>query len=962
MAQGSDLLSEYDQWKQGQVASPGPGTTSLLDEYDQWKGGPETPLKQDADGTWSARDVLDIVESVHPAIQNRGHILWTLGLLDRPRNAIASTLAGKGFMPGLKGETDVSNADLLGIPRTTPEDTWPGYLAKGGAHLASNVIGDPLNLLFGTGAITKGLGLAKQIAPGITKSLVGRGLDKVGAEKALEWYQGTRLGGATTHAPAGDAGRKAMEVLGRVEREGSTYPLREAIGQTNKQLDEALIARGMSDPERAAFRTSELFEALERPGTSRFVDEELRPIVQPLMDMSLEKFGTHQGLKELFGQPASAAIDEAGYEYLPRVVSGLGKWLDPKALGATPRTIKRWYDNPELTGDPLAIGKAGRGTRVVEKEGRYWRTGDTGDQPGWMKTDVEVFPGQASRAEAASVATHRNWIEDPVQALNADIMAKQGKINYLNLLKGLKDEGILQTPTAGRLSANYKRLDVPGFQDLAAPKHIARWLENKAGTMYDPETAQGVIEKFFKHTKPGQLADAFQNSWKRNMLAWFPGYWAGNIGSNAGQMFGASPSSLLRLPAGYRTITGSTKEVVPGLTGEALREEFRLRNLLDTGYQGQAGEALGSRTGDVSKIPFMDMSTGKLGTPGEMIGRVGKGWGNATDWLFEKGTKYTEDPARAAVAIDWLKRNVKGAPSPEELDKAARYAKDFLFTAEDATRAERTATHLLPFLGWTRNIAGRTAKDVVTQPQRLANLGRIYDFMFTPYPDKESLPEWQREQGPAAGFFGGRMKTSSGEPGTFLTGRFTPQGVIEQFASRPADTLLGMLGPLAKIPREGLGNWSDFKKRPIDELAGGGVSAMLNPLTGGPYSVAPQKMFGARLPAMWDYALTNWTPAGRYARTFNTLMSNVMPGMDDPNQMPMTVGARAKWAVTGGKLYPVDETRNQYYKAQGQRREDSAVKALARRAARRGDISGYEHYMEQAGKIRDRRLTPIPFR
>jgi hypothetical protein len=426
---------------------------------------------------------------------------------------------------------------------------------------------------------------------------------------------------------------------------------------------------------------------------------------------------------------------------------------------------------------------------------------------------------------------------------------------------------------------------------------------------------------------------------------------------------------LLGLPGGVKTTfgLGGDAALAGGLTAKELQQEYLLRDLLGSGHLGTFGENIKSGPG-VDKIPYMDMITGKMGKPGEAVNWVGKKWSNLNDIVFQRGMKAIEDPARAAVANAYLNRVVETGKraAPEQLDAAVAHAKDFLFdySPESLTQAERVLKNFFPFMGWNSSILRRTIKDIGLQPQRLANQGRFYDAVLDPYTEEErsQMPKWMQEGGPAKGILGYQPKGENGENIVLQAGRFIPQGNVEQMMSSPGETALGLLSPWIKGPEEATGNWSHFKRRSIDPLAGGGFEALVNPITkSGPYALADQVTMGARLPAMYQYLLETMLPTSRYLSTLNTLASNV--AFENPYAMPMTGGQRLGWALTGGKEYPLDEGRARYYRVREQQRTELTAKAAAKRAAAKGDYYGQEFYFDQLMGMRERSTAgPLPFR
>lgn len=855
-----------------------------------------------------------------------------------------------GAEEGWSGDVERSWGDVVGIPPTKPTDTWSEYLAKGIPRLGLDIILDPLNLLFGAGAITKGLGLS---ADGV--SAVGRLANVAGAPKAMEALAGSGFGKAFMHGWHG-VPESIQDDLLRIQREGSMADVQDLMEGINSQLATRLKELDVPETEMANYYR-QIFEELERPGTTS-IPHDIAEMFQPAKDLDLEKYNQLGRLRQQYDIRHTEPIVEEGYEYMPRYLSALGQYkkrgtfqMDPKNLRQESREIFRWVD-PD-TGKPVHIGK------TVDKGGIIK---PTPDPETFLYHGLPVKRKQASLQEVARVAGERDFIDNPVEALRRSLTKKQGQINYLRMTETLENGGLLKSLDEfpyEEITPGWRKVKAPGFENHIAPKAVANKLENVSNALYDPDKFTGKLEEFLSsmwNTKIGQVMRQYTQHWKRGVLALHPGFHVANAVSNVSLAAMGGVNNPARFYEAGRIMTGTGDDVVEGLTNAQLKSAFRQRNLIQGDTIAQVGE-VGLKEGDY--IPF-----------GEMVGeRVGKATqktmtlaGNRIRALNDMGFKlgrHVEDHARLAVAVDWLKKHTKGrVVTQRDLDRAAQFAKDTLFDYGDLTTFERSLRNFFPFYTWHRAIIGKTLRDLGVQPHRMAHLGRFYDFALRPVDEmqREVMPEWM-QVAPIQGIGAHQFEPSEeGLPSIALAQRFLPHGTVQEWINRPVgDQLMSLLTPVLKGPYEAATNWSSFLQHPIDPLAETPGQAFTAPITGGEYGLARDRLFGISPPAAYDYALKNWSPIGRHLNTANEMARGWL--FEDPNRPAMDTSDKLIWYLSGGKKFPFDEGRAKYWRDLERRRGLTAIKKDMNRALKKGDLRRYEHAQE----MYQRRLLEDPY-
>ena len=262
-----------------------------------------------------------------------GHVLKVLSYLDRPRNAVASSIqegmsedpnqtALGGFWRGLTGDKEVHNTDLLGMEGPKPEQGWGEWLGRGATQLGADAIGDPLNLLFGVGAITKGLGLSAKGVSAVGR--VGRVVSKAAAPEGYanlaEYLGSTGLGKAFQAYPWGN--RPVQEAMDAIQGKSGALA-RETRGTIEEAMPKVAEWQALN-PETNTMGA--LREALERPDKAADlgVPQDLLSMVQPLQDKALELHETRNVGREALDMTKIGTVKDPTYAFMPRQRKDLG--------------------------------------------------------------------------------------------------------------------------------------------------------------------------------------------------------------------------------------------------------------------------------------------------------------------------------------------------------------------------------------------------------------------------------------------------------------------------------------------------------------------------------------------------------------------------------------------------------------------------------------------------------------
>lgn len=862
-----------------------------------------------------ANDLTDLFPQEDPTIT--GRILWTLGLLDRPRNALATATKyglsedpdktfwqglGRGFMD----DEQTSWGDVAGIEQTSENDSWEDYIKKGGSRLALDVIGDPLNLLF---APAKAAGLVgrgvKALGVPTGKSIAGLGARALGSERLTDAIAGTSLGKAFMHRlPSSDANDAIERMFTAGQRRAGE----------ERQITEDLVNPAREAIEKSGMDPLEVREMFERYGV---LPDDIESTIRPLHQRASDKMGELRPLQERFGIEPMEALSEADVQRVPRLLTAEGRRLVEQGPGARKGTTRVGVRNiaaPEQFGsrELKLLDVTGEGGKPIVMKPEFLDQDPVTNQFLYKGQPVNLSEATLQDIYKSGAMQPGSFVEDMPLSFYGDIQKKTNQVEYLRMLQTLEDNGALIKLERGEVPAKgFREVNVPGLDGYVAKKSVANRLENLASAQFDPDTpigAVGEILKSMNDTTLGRGLSKFTQAWKRTILPLHPGYHAGNIGSNFFQSYLGDVNPAMVVP---RTLEGlgaylGKHQPIEGLD---LMKEAGARGFERSGFFGNEARDALTEAIEGGGTPTLD----KLGRAGWPLRKIAEGH----NWLIENVGQPlgqgAETSAKLGVMIDYLKKRPDFATASPEikaqiLDDAAQFAHRSLIDYRASTPFENQLLNVVPFYKWQRGIAGKTAQDVVNQPQKLANIERFLEATMMPMdPEEKALQDpWVQEQAPIVGLLGHRFAPaeSTGNPTMVLAGRYEPHGNLEQAAKRPKDFLQSIINPAIKAPYELATNYSSFKDRNIDELAGSFPENLINPITGGPSSQASQTMFGLPLPAAYDYILSQ-IPGGRYLQEAH--QAGLSAGLwEDPYKESFAPQELATWYASGGKKYQYD--------------------------------------------------------
>lgn len=885
-----------------------------------------------------------------------------LDYADRDRNALANAAYNALYSnnpdplaaayQGLSGDVHRSWGDVFGIPAGTQQDDWVTWGGKNAARFALDATLDPKNLLFGTGAISKGLGLATEAGPAVVRASRALGISKLAA-KAGEAFDASplfQLFGGRLH---GD--NAAIEdLIAAAQRSGSMSDLR---SEADAARQVALRLMGGEDK----LSPLQLATGWEKslPYAESF-SEALTPLANRNRSLA-EQINSYMDAMNYTG-PRIGFINEAEQKYLPHLwtqaaerKAGTGRLGDMQYatdLSSPSREIMQWGDE---FGNPLAIGKASDARTGITSE-------LTSEGPKYFHGSTEVFPSQATLAQKVEAFPGIEWMQDPVAAMYLTGQSRQATVNFLKTVDDLVQAGyVSRTPQEGM-----RAIKLSGWGNLYAEPAVANRLENLGSGIFRPEGRNWLedLSQRISTSAFGETLGDINKLWRRNTLAW-PGWVAGNIGSNLFSLQQAKVNPFTLVDA-VKAIRGSVDEVLPGITGSQFAKEMSDRGLGRAGLAGQAlvdefsqaAQGTGRVRGaaNAAEQALIDKGYGTLGSVAGTIGRaaatVGEKWGAYNDWVLKLGSNL-EDSFRYAAALDYLKRYPNLATMAPEaqakiLDQAARFGREALVDQTLMTPFEKAISKtVVPFYGWTKGIATRTADLAMTDPAALATTERILNALFTPLDkaNKEIADPWIKESAPVKGNWLSQAMSGLGpDASVIMTGRFLPQGNLEQIMGRPLDYAMSSVAPIAKVPYEAIANRNTFKDREMDQLAGGFPANFINPILGRPYELAGNTKFGYEAPAAWDYLLGQ-TPIGRGANTLSDL-GRQFGFWKDPYKGEGSVGEGLAYAASGGKVMPFDSTKYLSKRQNEQSKKIRDVQFLLKLATQKGDEKGQEVYSQ----------------
>ena len=933
--------------------------------------------------------MADTIDSVLDFLENfrrPSAALWT-GLTD-DEGVWEGLKKGWYLEPGAK-----ELADVLGIPEGQSDDAWAPWLAKEGGRLVANVLGDPLTYAF---APAKAAGIAKSgigIGPAIKalgvpegRSLAGLAASPV-TSRIMQGVERSSLYKPLMHEVTSIPG--VEELFNEVNRKGSMLPIREMANEIDPKVKVAMEAFN------GKYSLLDLSTELQKPGTIPELSQ-IADMARPLQDLNTNIFDRRNTLLESMGLEKKKKIQswtpkdfqEMKDFYGTEDISAINKIRSQEGLPLLPASpeifVPRRLDDPSLrrierlrqfnpanteAGRTIYdwVDDAGNVIKTTKADDdAFMRYLQTADSP----LPVRVHPQQATTKEAQSILSSKRFIENPVETLRIASEGQQGKVNFLEFVKGLEDKGLVQHYDMNSNEAikdAIKMKDTPYLQGLGidpstmrevrlqkglgqgwwADKAIANRLENLSGI---DSSAVGQLLGKVLDTRVGQGASRVLDIWKRETLM-NPGYFTGNAISNVGLLYNGG-MELTEIPYYLFKAGGIQRSKVP------LLRELDLRGLLRSGWSGTM-ESEAPLTSAAKEIVG-----DKLG--GKQLKAGIEGWDKAKSKVFDVLGAKVEDNAKVAYVlknlseqgIDYTKLTKADFQRPEiakALDNAVAASQDALINYTALTPTEQKMAFVFPFIAWQRGIGGQTLEQAVTRPDRFGRQARALDTVFEPVPqdEKSEMDPWMRENAPVLGAFGARNfgQDESGNEQMGMLARFLPQGNIEALTKRPAETVASWLNPLMKAPIELGLNRSQFKGGEIDKMATGFMGSLTAPLTGQPYDLAQGLTFGQEMPAGWDYALGQ-SPIGRHVRTANDLARGV--GLfEDPSKPSSDPASAAMTLVTGSRFYGYDPDKYTAKRKREAREYKSRAKSSLKWAERMGDDARAEHYRDILSGIAD---------
>lgn len=833
------------------------------------------------------------------------------------------------------------------------------------------------------------------------KSLVRHGAEATGLSRIPGWLSGTQAG----KLAGGQLPRQfseAEQAFVEMQRLASTRDIQELYENTQASLRQILEEQGYTGVA-ANERIKELFHDIEYGGP---YDPETRVLVdaiEPLRTKQRELYEMWINAKRARGEDIPDLKPEDLEIYLPHLISNeaterlktfpRSRFGDPTPMH--PATIKDWYD--PVTDEVLYTGKAEHpNTEVFLK-----RKEQIEDPDGTLRWDEEwihtptgrqVMQRRATKEniEAAYPDVGESMIADPADALRVKAAQTKRKLaheNLFNRMTQMEVDGLPALMPIQEAPSHYKALNIPGFKGAAAHPAIANRWHNLAKVANDPAAMKG-LDKYMAGVEKWMTDDhmwrewskRYNSLWKRTQLL-APGFFLANWISDSALMY-LNKVDPTMLWAGRKVRKGSGDSVIPGWTQKQLRDGFVDRGILDKGHLNLLGESLSPEQGmeyaDKLTYQAMDemtrraakatervMDTVGLGKAGKTAGAAAEGVNKAAQRKFDRAGEImnkafmrfgsnVEEDMKMAAALDWLKKNVKGVPTEADLDQAAMFAKNTLFDYGDLSPfMEFMRDTSVPFASWYSNIFRKTAADLVSQPQRLHRIGMFQDTVTEPMPpeEKELMPDYMAQAAPTESILDRPLgEDAEGHPLIFRTGRFLPQGTIEEFSPLRADpeAALGVKPDIGGMATQ-LG--STLAPLPKAALEYG----FATPITGSPQSLYFQgpidplyhetgdhelARFGTpglgRLPRLADYALRTYAPGGRWLRMYQTLM-------EDDSYTPMN---KALYTLSS-QLYPFERELGLQSK---QWQHDAMMRGYQKalmRAQSRNDVEMLERLRQQ---------------
>lgn len=906
-----------------------------------------------------------------------------LEFLNRPVYAMYGGAAAKaegkpimeGVMPGLLGKEKKESWDFLdaAVPgwdpvlnRLTAEEQSPDELESERAKYWKSWWLPIRNMVMSAGE-PEPWWIAGKLAkiPRIGEKFV-RPSDKVqrilaGSSLARHFYQ-------PGDYPLGDIAQDAVMRLKRERREAS---------QNYEEVVKALGGTPTDVIKRADI--NRVWNAIERGSEplERLLPADIIARTQDMMSQSRALQEEIIGIQKRLGLPVSKLIDDPTYQYLRRERTALDKyknasrfWGKGSIQQEKGRTIHRMMPVDE---EGRKIGNLYTAKiddqilnpRTGKKHRRFVATEidpDTGEAIRWKDVQtgnyVEMKPASYKEASSLFNSTDQPFEADLWKTGYRGIQKQLGQVHTLRMMEELQNLDELRRVPRYGVPKGFRQLKIPGYEGFMASKPTANMIENIAEAYLDPEGFNTMLKGILRESQFGQINKRASQVFARNVLAMHPQYHIRNFVANTQLMWAGgvrNPKRYLEAAqveaAQYLQQKGvsSGSEVIKGISNADLLGELQKRNIAGTGFFStfsdraldqpfRISDVLVEKTRDVPGLnQFMK------GVRWPMI----KGE-KAVDWAFRQGQKI-EDHGKIALAIDFIKKNRNKYDTMEEtLDAAARHAQKFLFDYGELTQTEKNLKVLVPFYAWTRNMMGRTIKDIEGQPSRLARFSRVANKFpemiggrFLTPEEYESAPGYVQQGGATVSPW---FERPDQKEGMFLPTFFSPystpeqlyggisKGGIQERTRGLADWMIAQAAPQWKAIPELAMNFNTFTKQPIDRVADKGAGYQVEPL------------LGFRVPAMLKHGLKA-LPTGRYMQEAETLLGSVMPEtFQNPYTAPMTGKEALVWYLMGAKATPFEPEKWQKFQEWKKTDYTRELKRRMQRAMEKGDEKGAEHY------------------
>lgn len=686
-------------------------------------------------------------------------LLQALDILDRPRSAVVSALAGEGFMEGLTGKTQVNVADLLEGKIENP------YL-RAGLGFVGDILLDPLTYLtLGTAGVAKGVGT------GVARA-VGKELAEQGGKRTFLKFAGIPLADVTG---AVSAGKKAVEATKLPELVGPVFSTR-------------YIRRGVTSAE----ELPDVQKALELTmGTQRAIKGRQQEALS-----QLQKRFRETGLPEEVWSEASA-IREAptllarrqGLEEIPTADTGemiraaykLG--MKPSRKGIEAAKIIKQVGQETTAKDILAGVEFAEVPNYIRHLYKDPPEKVQAVLSAWMKKQINMPGKKAGFQKTRNIPTIAEAKEmglTPIE--DARILTAVREMEGIRqrsieqMYKGLHQLGENVVRDADKAPGGWKTFPaIKQLQGKAVHPEVARFLERFNSTVNTDEGMRTMLS----------VMNTVQNFWKNLVTAPNPAFHIRNALGNVWNNFlgGVVNPDVYRLAAivqrgGNEIITIGGKEY----TANQLRTLFREHGLEGFGFFG--GES-----------------------PKSMIKEATETFGKQGIRPIELLRKHVGDPletnAKMAHFIDKLNKGY----SPEQ---AAESVRKYLFDYADITEAEKKIRAWVPFYTFARKNIVLQLENLVTNPGKMTAINKLAESTKSSMGTQEDdMPDWMKSE----------LAIPIGNDQYLMLG--LPIAQLNMFGGgETMRNLLGMLSPFAKVPIETAMNQQIFSGAPLEKYPG----------------------------------------------------------------------------------------------------------------------------------------------